>query len=63
MNDCSNASVPLQHFGEITKNVLDPNIPSLIISFAVRSHAEQAMQRGRIFKEKPLQVSGSKVGS
>lgn len=46
----------LQHFGEITKNVLDQSIPSLIISFAVRTHAEQAMQRGRIFKEKPLQV-------
>ena len=46
----------LQHFGEITKNVLDQSIPSLIVSFAVRAHAEQAMQRGRIFKEKPLQV-------
>lgn len=39
--------------------MLDQSIPSLIMSFAVRAHAEQAMQRGRIFKEKPLQVSSS----
>lgn len=46
-----------QHFGEITKNVLDQSIPSLIVSFAVRMHAEQAMQRGRIFKERPLHMN------
>ncbi|XP_055680795.1 zinc finger protein swm isoform X2 [Lutzomyia longipalpis] len=46
-----------KHFGEITKNELDVSIPLLTISFATRLHAEQAMIRGRIFKEKPLQVS------
>lgn len=52
----ANDLVSFQHFGEITKNVLDRNIPSLIISFAVRVHAEQAMLRGRIFKDNPLKV-------
>lgn len=45
-----------QHFGEITKNELDVSVPLLTISFATRLHAEQAMTRGRVFKEKPLQV-------
>lgn len=37
--------------------MLDQAIPSLVISFAVRVHAEQAMQRGRVFKERPLQMN------
>uniref|UniRef100_A0A6B2EFQ0 Putative rna-binding protein 26-like isoform x4 n=1 Tax=Phlebotomus kandelakii TaxID=1109342 RepID=A0A6B2EFQ0_9DIPT len=48
-----------KHFGEITKNELDVSIPLLTISFATRLHAEQAMVRGRVFKEKPLQVTWS----
>uniref|UniRef100_A0A336MGH7 CSON012044 protein n=1 Tax=Culicoides sonorensis TaxID=179676 RepID=A0A336MGH7_CULSO len=46
-----------KHFGEITKNELDKTVPSLTISYATRLNAEQAMQRGRIFKEKPLHLS------
>ncbi|GAB0090657.1 swm [Sergentomyia squamirostris] len=48
-----------KHFGEITKHELDVSAPLLTISFATRLHAEQAMARGRIFKEKPLQISWS----
>lgn len=32
-------------------------MPSLTISYATRLNAEQAMQRGRLFKEKPLQIT------
>ncbi|XP_063707031.1 zinc finger protein swm isoform X2 [Culicoides brevitarsis] len=46
-----------KHFGEITKNELDKSVPSLTISYATRLNAEQAMQRGRFFKEKQMQLS------
>lgn len=46
----------LQHFGEVTKNELDINVPLLVIAFATRINAEQAMLRGRTFKDTPLQV-------
>lgn len=46
-----------KHFGEITKNSLDKDVPSLTISFATRLNAEQALQRGRNFKEKLLNIS------
>uniref|UniRef100_A0A1L8DFL6 Putative rna-binding protein 27 isoform x2 n=1 Tax=Nyssomyia neivai TaxID=330878 RepID=A0A1L8DFL6_9DIPT len=48
-----------KHFGEITKNELDVSIPILTISFATRLNAEQALIRGRVFKEKPLQINWS----
>lgn len=47
----------LQHFGEITKHDVDRAIPQLIISYATRINAEQAVLRGKVFKEKQLQVS------
>lgn len=46
----------LKHFGEITKNVIDIKVPSVTVTFATRLHAEQAMLRGKLFKEKALQV-------
>lgn len=45
-----------QHFGEITKNQLDKSVPLLVISYATRLNAEQAILRGRTFKDKQLQV-------
>lgn len=45
-----------QHFGEITKNDIDKITPALRISYATRLNAEQAMLRGRRFKDKQLQV-------
>jgi hypothetical protein len=49
----------LQHFGEITKNILDEveKVPYLVLSYATRINAEQALARGRQFKEKTLTVS------
>jgi RNA-binding protein 26 len=49
----------LQHFGEITKNILDEvdKEPFLILSYATRINAEQALARGRQFKEKTLTVN------
>lgn len=46
----------LQHFGEITKHEVDRSAPQLTISYATRLNAEQAVLRGRVFKEKRLQV-------
>lgn len=46
----------MQHFGEITKHYLDASVPYLIISYATRLNAEQAMQRGANCKEKPLRM-------
>lgn len=45
-----------QHYGEITKNEMDKATPFLRITYATRLNAEQAMLRGRRFKEKQLQV-------
>jgi RNA-binding protein 26 len=47
----------LQHFGEITKNIMDESVPCLILSYATRINAEQALARGRQFKDKVLTVS------
>lgn len=46
-----------QHFGEITRSYLEKNVPYLIISFATRLNAEQAMQKGATFKEKLLHLT------
>lgn len=46
-----------KHFGEITKNQLDKTVPLLVISYATRLNAEQAILRGRTFKDKQLQIS------
>lgn len=46
-----------QHFGEITKNVLDEAVPCFVLSYATRINAEQALARGRQFKDKLLNVS------
>ena len=45
-----------KHFGEITKHQVDRNVPSLIIAYTTRLNAEQALGRGRQFKDKQLQV-------
>jgi RNA-binding protein 26 len=45
-----------QHFGEITKNILDENVPYLILAYSTRINAEQALARGRQFKDKVLTV-------
>lgn len=45
-----------QHYGEITKNEIEKSTPFLKITYATRLNAEQAMLRGRRFKEKQLQV-------
>lgn len=46
-----------QHFGEITKNILDETVPYLVLSYSTRINAEQALARGRQFKDKTLTVS------
>lgn len=46
-----------KHFGEITKNQLDKSVPLLVIAFTTRINAEQAILRGRTFKDKSLQIS------
>ena len=45
-----------QHFGEIAKHDVDREIPQLILSYATRLNAEQAVLRGKLFKDKRLQV-------
>ncbi|XP_055382785.1 zinc finger protein swm [Condylostylus longicornis] len=45
-----------KHFGEITKHEVDKSIPSLKITYATRLTAEQAAIRGRMFKDKQLQI-------
>lgn len=46
-----------KHFGEITKHEVDRSAPQLTISYATRLNAEQAVLRGRVFKEKRLQIA------
>ncbi|KAL7018167.1 hypothetical protein ACKWTF_010657 [Chironomus riparius] len=45
-----------KHFGEITKNVLDEKVPCLVLSYSNRINAEQALARGRQFKDKALAI-------
>uniref|UniRef100_A0A1A9WUA2 C3H1-type domain-containing protein n=1 Tax=Glossina brevipalpis TaxID=37001 RepID=A0A1A9WUA2_9MUSC len=45
-----------KHFGEITKHDMDLEKPQLILSYATRINAEQAILRGKLFKDKRLQV-------
>lgn len=47
-----------QNFGEISKHDVDREIPQLILSYATRLNAEQAVLRGKMYKDKRLQVSG-----
>lgn len=46
----------LQHFGEITNHELDESVPSYTLTFTTRINAEQAIARGRQFKETALNV-------
>ncbi|XP_017859049.1 PREDICTED: RNA-binding protein 27 [Drosophila arizonae] len=52
-----------KHFGEISKHDVDREIPQLIISYATRLNAEQAVLRGKIYKDKRLQISWAPVVS
>ncbi|KAL9874755.1 zinc finger protein swm isoform 1-T2 [Glossina fuscipes fuscipes] len=45
-----------KHFGEITKHDMDLEKPQLILSYATRINAEQAILRGKLFKDKRLQI-------
>lgn len=47
----------LQHFGEITTHEVNKSTPFLKLTYAIRSNAEQAMLRGRRFKDQQIQVS------
>lgn len=51
----------LQHFGEITKHDMDFEKPQLILSYATRINAEQAILRGKVFKDKRLQIAWAPV--
>ncbi|XP_034099394.2 zinc finger protein swm [Drosophila albomicans] len=50
-----------KHFGEISKHDVDREIPQLILSYATRINAEQAVLRGKIYKDKRLQISWAPV--
>ncbi|XP_067622096.1 zinc finger protein swm [Eurosta solidaginis] len=50
-----------KHFGEITKHHMDKDINQLIISYATRISAEQAVLRGKVFKDKRLQITWAPV--
>ncbi|KAL9876859.1 zinc finger protein swm-like [Glossina fuscipes] len=45
-----------KHFGETTKHDMDLEKPQLILSYATRINAEQAILRGKLFKDKHLQI-------
>ncbi|XP_036342494.1 zinc finger protein swm-like [Rhagoletis pomonella] len=42
---------------------MDKEIPQLILSYATRINAEQAVMRGKLFKDKRLQISWAPVVS
>ncbi|XP_017015814.2 zinc finger protein swm [Drosophila takahashii] len=50
-----------KNFGEISKHDVDREIPQLILSFATRLNAEQAVLRGKMYKDKRLQISWAPV--
>ncbi|XP_030376952.1 zinc finger protein swm [Scaptodrosophila lebanonensis] len=50
-----------KHFGEISKHDVDREIPQLILSYATRLNAEQAVLRGKMYKDKRLQISWAPV--
>ncbi|KAM8715172.1 hypothetical protein ACLKA7_002250 [Drosophila subpalustris] len=50
-----------KHFGEISKHDVDREIPQLILSYATRINAEQAVLRGKMYKDKLLQISWAPV--
>ncbi|KAH8377326.1 hypothetical protein KR093_004899 [Drosophila rubida] len=50
-----------KHFGEISKHDVDREIPQLILSYATRINAEQAVLRGKMYKDKRLQISWAPV--
>ena len=45
-----------QSYGEVMKHDIEKSIPQLIATYATRSNAEQAVLRGKVFKDKRLQV-------
>lgn len=49
----------MQLFGEVTRIELDKELPALVVAFTTRINAEQAMLRGRTFKDRQLQVCDS----
>ncbi|XP_037709544.1 zinc finger protein swm isoform X1 [Drosophila subpulchrella] len=50
-----------KNFGEISKHDVDREIPQLILSYATRLNAEQAVLRGKMYKDKRLQISWAPV--
>ncbi|KAH8404869.1 hypothetical protein KR222_007406, partial [Zaprionus bogoriensis] len=50
-----------KNFGEISKHDVDREIPQLILSYATRINAEQAVLRGKMYKDKRLQISWAPV--
>ncbi|KAH8282467.1 hypothetical protein KR054_007817 [Drosophila jambulina] len=50
-----------KNFGEISKQDVDREIPQLILSYATRINAEQAVLRGKMYKDKLLQISWAPV--
>ncbi|KAH8245206.1 hypothetical protein KR032_006457, partial [Drosophila birchii] len=50
-----------KNFGEISKHDVDREIPQLILSYATRINAEQAVLRGKMYKDKLLQISWAPV--
>ncbi|XP_033237024.1 zinc finger protein swm [Drosophila pseudoobscura] len=50
-----------KNFGEICKHDVDREIPQLILSYATRINAEQAVHRGKMYQDKLLQITWAPV--
>lgn len=59
--DCDTILAHFKSFGEVMKHDIDKSIPQLIATFATRLNAEQAMLRGKVFKDKRLQIAWAPV--
>ncbi|XP_055848837.1 zinc finger protein swm isoform X2 [Episyrphus balteatus] len=55
--DCDSILAHFKSFGEVMKHDIEKSIPQLIATYATRSNAEQAVLRGKVFKDKRLQIA------
>ncbi|XP_055901860.1 zinc finger protein swm isoform X2 [Eupeodes corollae] len=59
--DCDLVLAHFKSFGEVMKHDIDKSIPQLIATYATRSNAEQAVLRGKVFKDKRLQIAWAPI--
>lgn len=59
--ECDLVLAHFKNFGEVMKHDIDRSIPQLIATYVTRPNAEQAVLRGKVFKDKRLQIAWAPI--